>query len=161
MYRKSLKLSLLAVIIVGIFFIFIPFTSSLKPNDATFNSAPHMDITFVKKGQSIELEVPQYKIHISRESNNRIVVFATPYRDGLYQLPEFNWQRSLLPCRSFIQEFGYQCLDTIDNEAVWYSYMKWDKGGKYIGEHKWGEKIPNLLIPKYKISAEQFTFLGL
>jgi hypothetical protein len=161
MYRKALSYSLLVIFIVGVVYILVPFTSSLQPSADALNKAPHLDLSSVKKGQRSEFKVPHFKIYISKLGNSKINAVAIPFRDGAYQLPEFNWQRPLLPCKSFIQDFGYQCLDVIDNKLVWYSYMKWDNNGNYIGENKWDKKIPNLLIPKYKIAAEQFIFLGL
>ena len=161
MYRKTLTYILLAILVIGFFFISMPFILSLKPNADALNKAPHFDLSFIKNGQSTEFEVHHFKIHISKGDNGQINAFALPFRDDFYKLPEFNWQRPLLPCKSFTQDFGYQCLDILDNKPVWYSYMKWDNNGKYVGENKWDKEIPNLLTPKFKIVGEQFIYLGL
>ncbi|WP_206485846.1 hypothetical protein [Thalassotalea sp. G2M2-11] len=160
MSRQSLKLILLAVIVVGISFSFVPLIASLKPSENSLNKAPHIDLSLVQKGQTVEFSVPQFKVIISKHDNEQITAFAIPSKDGIYLLPEFDWQRPMLPCKSFIQNENYQCVDTIDKEPVWFNFMEWDKSGKYIGENKWGKEIPDLITPKYKIAAGQFIYLG-
>lgn len=161
MYRKVLSYSLLAIMTAGLLLLFIPFASSLKPNSDSLNNAPHFDLADLKIGQSTEFRVPNFRIHILKLGVEEVNVFAIPFNNDFYLLPEFNWHRPILPCSSFIQDYGYQCLDKNNNELVWYSYMKWDKDGNYIGENKWDKEIPSLLTPKYKVSAGQVVFLGL
>ena len=160
MYRKLIKYSVLAVILIGIIFSLIPFKSSLSPNSASLNRLPHFNISTLKANQIHEFEAPFFRVHITKNNDNSLNVLAIPVREGVFQLPEFNWGRPLLPCKSFVQDFGYQCLDKAKGEFLWYHYMKWDKDGVYVGENKWDKAIPNLITPKYKVMAKHLIFIG-
>ena len=163
MYRKFLLYSSLALVCFALFVVSTPFFKSLLPNDASLNAQPHFDLSNLDVGKTIEYSTALNRIFITKmgASRDQLVVLSIPTRYSLFLLPEFDWSRPVLPCKSFVQDYGFQCLDEYDNRLLWYHFMKWDNSGKYIGENKWGVHIPDFSTPKYKIQGRYLILLSL
>jgi len=160
MYRKFLLLSFLLILIVGLLYLSIPFFSSLGPNSSSLHRALQLNVLGMKIGASIVKKHEKVSFYISRHSEQVFSVFMLPMQHEAFLLPEFDWQRPVLPCKSFIQPDGFQCLDEKEGTRLWYSYMIWDKNGKYVGKQKWGKVIPDLMPVNYVTQGSQLIILG-
>ncbi|MCF2948561.1 hypothetical protein L0668_10620 [Paraglaciecola aquimarina] len=161
MNKKILIISISVLLTGALFTINIPFSNSLQPNAASTNQRPHIDISQLEDGDIVNYYRPAQHLVIQKfaDINPPFLAITLPMRNKQYLLPEFNWSRAVLPCQSFVQEYGYQCLDKIADEYVWYHYMKWNKAGKYIGEQKWGNHIPDIPHAKYKLQGNHIALL--
>ena len=135
---------------------------SLNFENSDTSKYPHIDIGTLNTGETLEYQLSNHLVLITKNDNNYSVV-SFPGRNGTVYMPEFNWSRPMLPCKDFIQPDGFQCFDKdkYQDEVVWWNYMKWDKNGKYIGEIKSNTTIPDLIIPRYKIIGSDIVILQL
>mgnify|MGYP000129377936 CR=1 FL=1 len=159
-YLRFLKFSIITLITVGLSILIFPFIAALSPNANSLENAVNIDVSTMLTGESRTEKLGLSTIFVTRLSDDEFNVFHLPYKKGEFLLPEFDWQRPVLPCVFFIQEDGFQCLDTKNESRLWYSYMTWNKNGKYIGEHKWGHKVPDLMSLDYIIQGNQLIILG-
>jgi len=167
--KKFLIGAVFILILIGLLATCAPFVSSLNPNSSTLDSRPSINVKDLEVGKSLNFKTSWFHVFINKTSDqeNPFKVFAIPYDGEKYLLPEFGWHRPVLPCIDFIQETTFQCKDTYEYEEtkdlVWWSYMKWDKNGNYIGKQeyeKWGHVVPDLQSPKFKVVGSNVILLG-
>lgn len=159
-YLRFLKFSLVTLATIGLTYLFFPFVAALGPNASHLESAVQIDISRMQVGKSLTEKRGLSMLLVIRVSDGEFNIFHLPHKKDEFLLPEFDWQRPVLPCVSFIQKDRFQCIDIKDESRLWYSYMTWNKNGKYIGEHKWGHKVPDLMSPDYIIQGNQLIILG-
>lgn len=165
-YRKGLVFGTSLLFFVGILATCTPFLNSLNPNSSALDARPSVEVKDLAVGATKNFKTSWYHVFVTRvaDQENPYKVFAIPHEDGTYLLPEFGWHRAVLPCNNFVQKTEFQCKDKYDYEQlkdpVWWSYMKWDKSGKYIGEQKYGAIIPDLYSPKFKVVGSNIVLLS-
>jgi hypothetical protein len=154
-YRKGLVICTSILLSIGLLATCTPFFLSLSPGERNLSKLPSVDVRNLKEGETTEIFSGWYHVYVTKlsDTNNPYLVYAIPYQRGKYNLPEFGWHRAVLPCFNFVQETNFQCLDTYEkgSELVWWSYMKWDKTGKFIGEQKYRKSVPDLYMPDFKV----------
>ena len=151
-YRSFLRSATTIFVGIGLLAFIYILISSLSVDNSETNKYPHIDISKLDTGETIQYQLANHLILITKTDNDYSIV-SFPGKNGTIYMPEFDWSRPVLPCNDFIQPDGFQCLDEYKyrDGVVWWNYMKWDKSGKYIGEYKSDRKIPDLMIPRYKI----------
>jgi hypothetical protein len=158
MRKKILISAAAATLILGALFLSIPFIDSLGLGDVQFENLPHLDISDIKPGETVEFKSKNLHIYVTKISDeNNLRVLAIPFQNKKYWLPEFTWKRAVLPCDNFgiNNENMYLCKD----ENIWYGYMKWNEYGKYVGEIKYGYEVTDLIVPRFEISGKFIVIL--
>lgn len=168
-YRKCLVFGTALLIFIGLLATCTPFVSSLKPNSSALDSRPSINVKDLVIGKSTNFKTARSHVFVTKtdDQNDPFKLFAIPYDGEKYLLPEFGWHRAVLPCIDFIQENIFQCKDSYEIEEtkdlVWWSYMKWDMNGKFIGKQeyeKWGHVVPDLQTPKFKVVGSYVILLS-
>tara|TARA_B110000116_G_scaffold212456_1_gene188416 strand:+ start:18 stop:506 length:489 start_codon:yes stop_codon:yes gene_type:complete len=149
--RKKIILRItISMLLLGGIATCTPLFISLAPNSTQLNKMPHIDVSRLPVGESILYKAKNRHLFITKHSEEPdISVVSIPFWNGLYRLPEFDWDRPVLPCKDFGAKKGDK-LGCRDNESeYWWSYMHWGTNGKYLDEYKRGGQIPDLQKSKF------------
>jgi len=156
------------MLVIGFIGSLTPLIASLSPNESILDSKPTINIDGLESVGIIDAFIYPYHVFVVKlnDPTNPYSVFAIPYKEGKYYLPEFGWNRPNLPCSNFDQGLYFQCIDTYKDKSdiVWWGHMKWGKNGKYIGEQKhlqYGYNIPNLYEPEYTVVGNHVYLLSI
>ena len=165
MYRKFLIYAFFVIMVSALAFISAPLFQSLTPNDGLLSKYPHFNISKIELNKTIEFQTPLTSIFVTKisEQDSKFSVHYVPMRNGYYLLPEFDWTRLHIRCKSFRYTEAYQCVSLENTENCEEDYpcmMKWDKQGKYIGpEIVKNRPVSNLPTPKYEIKGNDLILL--
>ncbi len=160
--RKKILTTLMAIILLsGLYFSSIPFTSSLKPSAKAKSDRVHIDISKIECGayafeKFYRDNAWNFKVLILKEENCSLHVYLIPTKENKVIMPERFWGHGSGFCSDFsptvdannklLAQGEIICKDKI-LEQLYISDLKWSYSGKSLS--KW--VVEDLYSPKYEM----------
>lgn len=145
--------------VTGLLIAMLPFVASLAPGPRAKNALPAIDVSQLLPGQYVVHDAHLEKLFVVRTPWNEIKVYGVPFTHGHYLMPDLNWWKGFMPCRSFGPELSngrleagavFRCWDKDKQEPWWTETLVWDLHGK----NKKGV-VPDLLAPRYEVAGDK------
>lgn len=159
--RIAMKRGVTFVGLAGAILASIPFVQSLRPSEQAKALLPR--IRAAELGRAYTEEWRGQKVFIYRMSDAALYVFAIPYENDSYRMPDLHWSRAIIPCADFRTPIGasgrvdpngeFRCNDPRLNEW-WRRELRWSIAGKRLGQF-----VDDLPVPKYQV-VDDYVVLG-
>ncbi len=155
MNRNALKTSVLTFALLGIAVSGIPFVNSMWPNEKQIGELPHVDISGLKDGYFLEAEGSLSQAFILKNTAGEMKVFAIPFWEGKYRMPDLSWRRAYLPCDNFgpdadgghlLDNGKFKCFDKAEEREWWKTNLQWTFDGNSLDK-----QTEALMVPKFEI----------
>jgi len=154
MRRTLLARIFAASVVVSLCAAAVPFARSLFPSQRA------------KAEYELRVEISGLSSHVARlvewngskiflTTANGLTVLYMPFSHGAFRLPDFTWERPVVPCREFaFVDAQFQCLDA-DLFWWWRDNARWDAAGQSLSG-----VFPNMMSPPYSYDGTHAIILG-
>lgn len=131
MKTKSLKFALIALAIVALGAISVPFIGSLSPTDRSVDNARasgrFVDVGELALGGFLEKGNEYSRYFALRDFDGQVRLFSVRHRRGTYWIADLSWERPFSPCGDFgpdavgnrlVEGGAFRCHDP--DSSDWY-----------------------------------------
>jgi len=154
MHRMLLVRTFAAAVVASLCVAAVPFAQSLSPSQrAKASYELRVELTDLSPTSAKLVEWNHSKVFLT--TANGLTVVYMPFDHGAFRLPDFTWERPVIPCREFaLVDAQFQCLDA-DLYWWWRQNARWDAAGQSLTG-----VFPNMMSPPYSYDGAQAIILG-
>ena len=157
MKRRALSIAVLVMAVIGVGFVAVPFFGSLAPSERAESLVASINVRDMEPGTFTEADYHWWRVFALRDYDGELHVFAVPYRDGQYWLPDPNWDRPFYPCDEFgpdndqgrlLEDGLFRCQANMYEWITESADFTWT----YSGSNQ-GEFIEHMRAPEFSLSG--------